>query len=178
MDSITKKVDQIFSEWDSTISPGCALAVSKDGEIIYKRGYGMANLEYGVPIRPGTIFHIASISKQFAALAVTLLAHDGKLSLEDDIHKYVNEVPDFGEKITIKHLIYHTSGLRDQWEMLVLAGWRMDDVITTQDVLDLLSQQKELNFKPGDKHLYCNTGYTLLSVIVERISGKSTEKFL
>ena len=177
MESITKKADQIFSEWDSTVSPGCALAVVKDGEIIYKRGYGMANLEYGVPIRPDTIFHIASISKQFAALAVTLLAREDKLSLEDDIHKYVNEVPDFGEKITIKQLIHHTSGLRDQWEMLVLAGWRMDDVITTQDVLELLSRQKELNFKPGDKHLYCNTGYTLLSVIVERVSGKTLKDF-
>ena len=177
MDDIQIKVDQIFAKFDHTVTPGCALAVIKDGETIYKRGYGMANLEYGVPISPATIFHIASISKHFAALAVTLLAHEGRLSLDDEVRKYVPELPDFGEKITIRHLIYHTSGLRDQWELLITAGWRMDDVITMDDILELVSNQKELNFKPGDEHIYCNTGYTLLSFIVQRVTEKSMREF-
>ncbi len=177
MENIEQQVDQIFAEWDHTVTPGCALAVVKDGSIVYSRGYGIANLEYGIPITPGTIFHIASVSKHFAALAVTLLAHDGKLSLDDEVRKYVPEVPDFGQTITIRHLIHHTSGLRDQWELLVAAGWRMDDVITMQDILDLVSKQKELNFKPGENHVYCNTGYTLISFIVERVSGMSMRAF-
>lgn len=177
MENIEQKVDQIFAEWDHTVTPGCALAVVRDGKIIYKRGYGMANLEYGIPITPQTVFHIASVSKHFAALAVTLLAHEGKLSLDDEVRKYVPELPDFGEKITIRHLIHHTSGLRDQWELLIAAGWRMDDVITMDDILDLVSKQKELNFKPGDNHIYCNTGYTLLSFTVQRVTGKSMREF-
>jgi CubicO group peptidase (beta-lactamase class C family) len=177
MNSIEQQVDQIFAEWDHTTTPGCSLAVIKDGQIIYSRGYGMANLDYGVPIRPDTVFHIASISKHFAALAVTLLAHEGKLSLDDEVRKHVPELPDFGEKITIKHLIHHISGIRDQWELLVAAGWRMDDVITMDDILEILSKQRELNFKPGEKYTYCNSGYTLLSFIVQRISGKSMREF-
>jgi CubicO group peptidase (beta-lactamase class C family) len=177
MVELIPQVDRVFEAWDKTVSPGCALAIVKDNEIIYKRGYGMANLEYGVPISPSTIFHIASVSKQFAAMAVTLLAHEGKLSLEDEVRQYVPEMPDFGEKITIRHLIHHTSGIRDQWEMVIMAGWRMDDVITTDDILDLLSKQRELNFKPGEKFLYCNTGYTLLGVIVKNVTGKSLREF-
>ena len=177
MENIEQKVDQIFAEWDHTNTPGCSLAVIKDGQIIYSRGYGMANLDYGIPIRPDTVFHIASISKHFAALAVTLLAHEGKLSLDDEIQKYVPEVPDFGEKITLRHLIHHTSGLRDQWELLIAAGWRMDDVITMEDILELVSKQRELNFKPGEKHVYCNTGYTLLSFTVQRVTGKTMREF-
>ena len=175
--SVTSKVDEIFARFDKPDSPGCALAVIRDGQIIYKRGYGMSNLEYGVPISPRSIFHIASISKEFTALAIVMLAQQGKLSLDDDVRKYVSEVPDFGERITIRHLIHHTSGLRDQWSLLELAGWREDDVITEGDILDLISRQKALNFKPGDEHLYSNTGYTLLAVIVKRVSGQSLRDF-
>jgi CubicO group peptidase (beta-lactamase class C family) len=113
MSVITEKVDEIFSEWDRADLPGCALAVLKDEEIVYKRGYGMANLDYGVPITPTTIFHVASVSKQFTAFAVALLAQEGELSLDDDVRKYVPDLPDFGETITIRHLIHHISGLRD-----------------------------------------------------------------
>lgn len=156
------KVDEVFARFDKPDSPGCALAVIKDGQIVLKRGYGMSNLEYGVPISPSSIFHIASISKEFTAMAIVMLAQQGKLSLDDEVRKYVPEVPDFGERITIRHLIHHTSGLRDQWSLLEMAGWREDDVITEGDILDLISRQKALNFKPGDEHLYSNTGYTLL----------------
>jgi len=174
---VTAKVDDVFSRFDKPDSPGCALAVIKDGQIIYKRGYGMSNLEYGAPIAPSSIFHIASISKEFTAMAIVMLAQQGKLSLDDDVRKYVSEVPDFGQRITIRHLIHHTSGLRDQWALLEMAGWREDDVITEGDILDLISRQKALNFKPGDEHLYSNTGYTLLAVIVKRVSGQSLRDF-
>ncbi|HXI89350.1 MAG TPA: serine hydrolase domain-containing protein [Blastocatellia bacterium] len=175
--SITGKVDEIFARFDKPDSPGCALSVIKDGQIVYKRGYGMSNLEYGIAISPSSIFHIASISKEFTAMAIVMLAQQGKLLLDDDVRKYVPEVPDFGERITIRHLIHHTSGLRDQWSLLEMAGWREDDVITEGDILDLISRQKALNFKPGDEHLYSNTGYTLLAVIVKRVSGQSLRDF-
>jgi CubicO group peptidase (beta-lactamase class C family) len=138
----------------------------------------MADLDHGVPITPETVFHVASISKQFTAAAILLLAQEGKLSLDDDVHKYVTELHDFDTPITIRHLIHHTSGLRDQWELLGLAGWRYSlDLITDDDVLDLISRQKDLNFKPGEKHVYCNTGYTLLAQIVKRVSGQSFREF-
>lgn len=175
--TISGKVDEIFARFDKPDSPGCALAVIRDGQIIYKRGYGMSNLEHGVPISPSSIFHIASISKEFTAMAIVMLAQQGKLSLDDDVRKYAPEVPDFGDRITIRHLVHHTSGLRDQWALLEMAGWREDDVITERDILDLISRQKALNFKPGDEHLYSNTGYTLLAVIVRRVSGQSLRDF-
>ena len=173
MVSITDKVDKIFTTWDKSDSPGCSLAIMKDGEVIYRRGYGRSNLEYDIPNTPTTIFHVASVSKQFTAMAIAMLAEERKLPLDDDVHKYVPELPDFDETITVRHLIHHISGIRDQWELLVLAGWRMDDVITKDDVLELMRDQRELNFKPGSEYLYCNTGYTLMAVIVERVSGKS-----
>lgn len=172
------QVDEIFIAWDSPDSPGCAVSVMQDGAIVYKRGYGMANLEYGVPITPSSIFHVASVSKQFTVFAVLLLAKEGKLSLDDDVREYVDEVPDFGAALTIRHLIHHTSGLRDQWDLLWLSGWRFEaDLITQGDVLDTTSRQTSLNFNPGDEFLYSNTGYTLLGVIVERISGQSLRDF-
>lgn len=175
--SLNSKVDQVFAEFDKPDSPGCALAVIKEGQIIYKRGYGMSNLEYDIPISPSSIFHIASISKEFTAMSIVMLANQGKLSLDDDVRKYIPEVPDLGERITIRHLIHHTSGLRDQWSLLRLAGWRGDDVITEGDILELVSRQKALNFKPGEEHLYSNTGYTLLAIIVKRVSGQSLREF-
>ena len=176
-DPLTKKVDQLFATWDKPESPGAAVAVIKDGAVVYKRGYGSANLEYNVPITPQTVFHVASVSKQFTAFAITLLASQGKLSLDDDIRKHLPEVPDFGKKITIRHLIHHTSGLRDQWTLLSMAGWRMDDVITKEHIMKMVRHQKELNFDPGAENLYSNTGYTLLAVIVERVSGQSFREY-
>ena len=120
-----------------------------------------------------TVFHIASISKQFTAFAIYLLAQEGKLALDDDIRKYLPELHDFGKTITVRHLIHHTSGLRDQWTLLAMAGWRLEDVIAEKDILRLVWRQSGLNFPPGEKELYTNTGYTLLGVIVKRISGQS-----
>ena len=116
---------------------------------------------------------MASVSKQFTAFAIAYLAQQGKISLDDDIRKYISEVPDFGKTITINHLVHHTSGLRDQWNLLMIGGWRLDDVITKDHILKLVSRQKELNFDPGDEYMYCNTGYTLMAEIVARVSGKS-----
>jgi CubicO group peptidase (beta-lactamase class C family) len=175
---VSKQVDKIFEKWDKPASPGCALGVYKDGKIIYKRGYGMANLNDDVPISPATVFHVASMSKQFTAASIVLLAQEGKLSLDDDVHKYIPELPDFGQKITIRHLVHHTSGLRDQWDLLGLAGWRYSlDLITNDDVMSVMTRQKDLNFKPGDRHVYCNTGYTLMGLIVKRVSGMSLREF-
>ncbi len=176
-DSLAKKVDSIFSEYDKTNSPGCALAILKDGKIIYKRGYGMSNMEYNIAITPSSIFHVASVSKQFAAAAIIRLSLEGKLSLNDDIRKYIPEVPDFGHTITFNHLLHHTSGLRDQWGLQGLAGWRNDDLITEKDILEMLARQKALNFLPGDEYTYCNTGYTLLGVAVKKISGVSLREY-
>jgi CubicO group peptidase (beta-lactamase class C family) len=171
-------VDRLFARWDRTVSPGSALAVMKDGRIIYKRGYGMADLDHDVTITPATVFHVASVSKQFTAAAILLLEQDGKLSIDDDVRKYVPELPDFGQRITLRHLLHHTSGLRDQWDLLGLAGWRYSlDLITDEDVLALMARQKDLNFKPGERHLYCNTGYTLLAQVVKRVSGQSFRDF-
>ncbi|MBK7598693.1 MAG: serine hydrolase [Acidobacteria bacterium] len=174
---LANRIDEVFRQYDKPGSPGCSLAVVRDGKVVYKHGYGYANLEYDIPISPSTVFHVASVSKQFTAFAITLLASEGRLKLDDDIRKYLPEVPDFGKTITIKHLIYHTSGLRDQWELLAMAGWRLDDVITKEHILKIIRNEKELNFEPGAEHLYCNSGYTLLAVIVERVSGQSFRQF-
>ncbi len=171
--TVTGRVDQLFTPWDRKDSPGAAIGVVRNGEVICKKGYGIANLEYEIPITPSTVFHMASVSKQFTAFAIAALAQQGQLSLDDDIRKYIQEVPDFGTKITIRHLVHHTSGLRDQWNLLALAGWRLDDVITKEHILKLVRHQKELNFEPGAEYLYCNTGYTLLAEIVARVAGKS-----
>jgi CubicO group peptidase (beta-lactamase class C family) len=175
---LTERVDKIFEKWNRTDSPGCALSVMRDGRIIYKHGYGMADLDHNVTITPSTVFHVASMSKQFTAASILMLGQQGKLSLDDDVRKYIPEVPDFGSLITIRHLIYHTSGLRDQWDLLDLAGWRYSlDLITDDDVMSVLMTQKDLNFKPGEKHVYCNTGYTLMAIIVKRVSGMSFREF-
>ena len=172
-ETLERKVDQLFAEWDKPASPGAALAVTKDGETVYTQGYGTANLEYDIPITPATIFDIASVSKQFAAFAIATLAHEGKLSLDDDIRTHLPDVPDFGNTITIRHLLHHTSGLRDWVQSLVIAGVAMEDVISFKHILKMARHQKALNFKPGEAYLYSNTGYNLLAEIVETATGNS-----
>ncbi len=174
---ITAEVDQLFENWDKPDSPGCALAVIKDGRIVYKRGYGMASLSYDVPITPSTVFNIASVSKQFTAAAIALLAQQGELSLDDEARKYIPKLPDFGTPITIRQLIHHLSGLRTDFSLLNLAGWRRDDSVTQDDVLNLVFRQQDLNFAPGEKYGYSNTNYILLAEIVRRVSGQSLRDF-
>lgn len=171
------EIDAIFSDYNNPDTPGASVAVIHKGKILFKKGYGSANLEYDIPITPATVFHVASVSKQFTAFAIMLLVEDGKLSLDDDIRKHIPEVPDFGKKITLRHLANHTSGIRDQWELLILGGWRLDDVITMDHILSMVSRQKELNFTPGEKYMYSNTGFTLLAEVVSRVSGQSFSRF-
>ncbi|MBL7865079.1 MAG: beta-lactamase family protein [Cyclobacteriaceae bacterium] len=169
------RADQIMARYmsDADVTPGATVAVQKDGKIIFSKGYGYADLESNRKNTPGTIFHIASVSKQFTAFAIAMLADQGKISIDDDIRKYIPELNDFGSVITINHLVHHTSGLRDQWNLLTMAGWRMDDVITQKQIMRMISRQKELNFKPGDEWLYCNTGFTLMAEIVSRVTGET-----
>jgi CubicO group peptidase (beta-lactamase class C family) len=174
---VQDRIDAIFEDVDRSDMPGCAIGIVQDGQLIYTRGYGMANLECQTPIDAQSIFHVASVSKQFTCLAILLLMRDGKRSLDDDVRTYIPELPDYGPVITIRHLVHHTSGLRDQWDLLRLAGWREDDVKTNADVLYLASRQKALNFFPGEEFLYCNTGYTLMALIVERLSGQPFRVF-
>ena len=171
------KIDSIFSNYNDINKPGASVAVVSNGEIIFKKGYGSANLEYDIPVTPSTVFHIASVSKQFTVYAILLLEQEGKLSFDDDIRKHIPEVPDFGTTITLRHLAAHTSGMRDQWSLLNLAGWRWDDVITKDHIMKLVTKQKELNFQPGEEYTYCNTGFTLLAEVVARVSGKSFAEF-
>jgi CubicO group peptidase (beta-lactamase class C family) len=171
------RVDRIFAQWDRTDSPGCAVGVYRNGSIEYARGYGMANLELGVALSPQSIFDIGSTSKQFTAMSVMLLARDGKLSLDDDIRKYIPELRDYGKTITIRHILTHTSGIRDYLTLWSLAGVDDADLTTDQDALALIARQRELNFAPGEQWLYSNSGFFLASVIVERVSGKTLARF-
>jgi len=172
--SLEERVDEVFARWDSTNGPGCAVSVIKDGEIVYKQGYGMANLDHDVPIRTDTVFHVASVSKEFTAASIVLLAMEGKLSLDDPIQKHLPWLPDFGHLITIRNLVHHNSGIRDQWSLLNMSGWRYSqDRITDDDVIYLLEKQRDLNFLPGDQYLYSNSGYTLMAQIVKAVSGQT-----
>jgi CubicO group peptidase (beta-lactamase class C family) len=172
-DTLQEKVDRVFAAWDKPDSPGCALAVIKDGRIVYSRGYGMAKLDSQVPITPATVFDIGSMSKQFTAAAVVLLAESGKLSLNDDIRKYFPEFPDYGNTITIRHLLWHTSGIRDYAWLMLLARMSFEgtDKDDRQEILHLLARQRHLYFVPGGDSYYSNSNYLLLGLIVERAAG-------
>jgi CubicO group peptidase (beta-lactamase class C family) len=164
------QVDQIFAAWDKSDSPGLALAVSSAGKIIYKRGYGMADLDHQIAIDPATtVFHAASLAKQFTAMAVMLLVAQNRLKLDDAVVKYLGELENVecANRITIRKMLHHTSGIRDQWVLATLAGWRLsDDTIMQKDVLDLAKRMRTLNFDPGDDYSYSNTNYMLAGLIV------------
>jgi CubicO group peptidase (beta-lactamase class C family) len=174
--ALAKQVDQIFSAFTPE-TPGCAVAVYQKGSVVLAKGYGSANLEYGVPITPSTPFIVGSVSKQFTAAAIALLVEEKRLALTDDVRKYVPELKDYGTPITIDHLVHHTSGLRDWWELVGIAGLRFDDTYAVQDVLDMTARQHGLNFKPGDRYVYSNTGYIVLGIVVQRVTGKSLREF-
>ncbi len=171
------RVDTTFSRWSST-TPGCAVGVSEADTTVLQRAYGMADLEHDVPNRPDTIFEAGSVSKQFTAAAVLMLAHDGKLSLDDPVRKYLPEVPDYGTPITIRQMVNHTSGLRDWGAVADIAGWRRTTRVHTHaHVLDIVSRQRALNFEPGTRWSYSNTGYNLAAILVARVSGQSFADF-
>jgi CubicO group peptidase (beta-lactamase class C family) len=172
------RIDQIFARFTAA-TPGCGVGLAKDGRPLYIHGYGSANLEYGIPNTDSTVFESGSVAKQFTASAVMMLVQDGKLRLDDDIRKYLPEVPGFGgQKITILNLLTHTSGLRDQWGLLGIEGRGPgSQVHTPLTTLDLVAHQKMLNFPPGSQYLYSNTGYALAGIIVQRVSGKTLTEF-
>jgi CubicO group peptidase (beta-lactamase class C family) len=172
------QIDRIFGQWDNGDSPGCAIAVIKAGDIIYKRGYGMADLDHKIRITPSTVFHAASLAKQFTAMSIMLLVERRQLSLNDDVRTHLPELPDLGKPITIGDMLHHMSGIRDQWALVTMAGWRMsDDVITREDVLRLVRRMQSLNSEPRAEPIYSNTGYTLAALVVERVSNQPLSYF-
>ena len=172
-----KAVDEIFAKW-TTSTPGCAVGVAVAGKPVLMKAYGMADLEHDVRNTPETIFEAGSVSKQFTAMAIMLLAKDGKLSLDDPVRKYIPELPDYKVPLTIRHMLTHTSGLRDWGSVAGIAGWpRTSREYTHAHVLDIVSRQESLNFKPGDHYSYSNTGYNLSAIIVARVSGMSFADF-
>jgi CubicO group peptidase (beta-lactamase class C family) len=170
-------VDAVFARWTAR-TPGCAVGVAAEGRPLLERAYGMADLEHDAPNAPDTIFEAGSVSKQFTAAAVLLLARDGKLSLDDPVRKHVPELPEYGAPLTIRHMLSHTSGLRDWGNVAAIAGWpRTTRVHTHAHVLDIVSRQRALNFPPGTRWSYSNTGYNLAAVIVSRVSGQPFAEF-
>ena len=175
---MAQSVDKVFERWARPGSPGCAVGVSQQGAPTLMKAYGHANLELGVAITPESIFESGSVAKQFTAAAIGLLVLDGKLAVTDKVRKYVPELPAFASEVTIQHLLTHTSGLREQWPLLSLAGRPPTEAVHTIDeILDLTSRQRRPNFAPGEHYLYNNTAFTLLSVIVSRVSGQSFQAF-
>src|SRR6201998_3668424 len=173
----TEKVDKIFAEYDEADSPGCALGVIRDGKLVYRKGYGMGSLELGVALSPESVFYIGSVAKQFTAASVVLAAEQGFLSLDDNVRKYIPELPDYGHPITLREMLHHTSGLRDYLILLPLSGRDVADVYTFPELLDLVTRQKGLNFTPGDQYSYSNTNYLLLAEVVHRLSKEPLSEF-
>src|SRR5215469_4660473 len=172
-----QSVDGIFAAYDKPGSPGCALGVIRDGAFIYRKGYGLASLELGVPLSSRSVFYMASVSKQFTAASVVLAAEQGYLSLDDNVRKYIPEVPDYGHPITLREMLHHTSGFRDVLGLLDLSGRSPADLHPKPELIDLVARQKALNYDPGAEYLYSNTNYFLLAEIVSRATKKPFSQF-
>src|SRR6266516_3580375 len=176
-EALERRVDQIFAAYDKPDSPGCALGVIRDGNFVYKKGYGAASLELGVALTPASVFSMGSASKQFTAASVVLAAEQGFLSLDDNVRKYIPELPDYGQPITLLDMLHQTSGLSDVLAMLWISGRNSEDVHPTAELMDLIVRQKALNFKPGSEFMYSNTNYFLLAEVVKRATKKSLAQF-
>lgn len=175
---LAARIDQIMAPYDRQDSPGAAVAILRGGELAFAKGYGMANLEHAVPFRPETVADIGSVAKQMTGLGILLLQQRGALSVDDTIQKYLPEVPDFGAPITLRHLMHHTSGLREIYGTTAIAGLRPGDWISQEDALRMVRRQRELNFPPGERYLYCNTAYMLLADLIRRVSGQPFETWM
>lgn len=169
-------VDNIFAEWDMQ-APGAALGIVEDGKLVYAKGYGIADLEHDLPITPSSVFYIGSVSKQFVTFCVLLLEEQGKLNLDDKIQKYLPDFPEYGAPLTIRHFIHHTSGVRDYLTLMYLKGRDYLDNSDVDEVYELIKNQKELNFTPGEKYLYSNSCYFMLAMIIEKASGRTIKEF-
>jgi CubicO group peptidase (beta-lactamase class C family) len=174
---LEQKVDKLFAAYDKPDSPGCALGVIRNGEFIYKRGYGAASLELGVPLTPQSVFYMGSVSKQFTAAAVVLAAEQGYLSLNDDVRKYIPELPSYGPTITLRQMLHHTTGLSELLALIWISGRDINDIHPTAELLDLIVRQRGLSFKSGDEFRYSNTNYFLLAQVVHRATGKPLSRF-
>ncbi|MEO8360243.1 MAG: serine hydrolase domain-containing protein [Vicinamibacteria bacterium] len=171
-------IDRVFARWNSATLPGCTVGLSRDGKDVITRAYGMADLEHGVPNKPDSIIEAGSVSKQFTAAAVLLLVQQGKVSLDDAVRRYIPELPDYGAPLTIRHILTHTSGLRDWGSIEGIVGWpRTSRAYTHAHVLDIVSRQRALNFPSGSAYSYSNTGYNLAAILISRVSGRSFADF-
>jgi len=170
-------VDQLFAAYEKAGSPGCSLGVIRDGAFVYSKGYGLGSLELGVPLSPQSVFYMASVSKQFTAASIVLAAEQGLLSLDDDIHKYIPELPDYGQPVTLRQMLHHTSGFRDYLDLLQLSGHNVLDVHSTAELMDTIARQKALNFNPGSESRYSNTNYFLLAQVIKRATQKPLSVF-
>lgn len=175
-DVLSQKVDRIFSVYEKAGSPGCSLGVIRDGNFAYRKAYGLANLELGVPLSPRSVFYMGSVSKQFTAASIVLAAKQGYLSLDDDVHKYIPELSD-GHVVTLRQMIHQTSGFRDFFTLLSLSGHDVENFNSPEDILEMVARQKELNNVPGDEWIYSNTNYFLLGIVVKRATKKSLAEF-
>lgn len=173
-----ERLDALFSEKAPKDGPGLVVGVMKEGKLVYSKGFGQANLEQGSPLTSKSVIDIGSVTKHFTATALVLLEDEGKLSLDDEVRKWIPSLPNFGKPITIRRLLNHTSGLRDYFTLFALKGWQLDQPLTTDKVLDLMSDQRDLNFAPGTSFNYCNTGYVLASEIVKRASKEPLDAYL
>ena len=175
--TVQQRVDQVFDAYKKSTTPGCALGVIRDGTFVYRKGYGTASLELGVPLSAQSVFYMGSVSKQFTAASVLLAAEQGLLALDDDIRKYIPELPNYGETVTLRQMLHHTSGFRDFLGLLELSGRSTLDKHSTDELIDLIARQKALNFKPGAEYLYSNTNYFLLAVVISRVTKKPFSEF-
>ena len=175
--TLSDQIDELFADRNNSAAPGVVAAVIQDGRIVYENAFGMADLERGVALTPRSVFEIGSVSKQFTAMCILLLEQDGKLSLDDDVRDYFPELPEYEHPITIRHLLHHTSGMRDIETLIPLAGWHYTNYYPPARQLELITRQKELNFAPGSQFLYSNSGYLLLAYMVERVSGQTLREF-
>jgi CubicO group peptidase (beta-lactamase class C family) len=176
-DVAPQKVDDIFSAYNRPGSPGCSLGVVRDGEFVYRKAYGSANLELRAPLSPQSVFYMGSVSKQFTAAAVALAGEQGHLSLDDDVRKYIPELPDYGHVITLRQMIHQTSGFRDFFTLINLSGHDVADFNSKDEIFKLVVRQTGLNNVPGDEWIYSNTNYFLLGIAVERATRKSLAEF-
>jgi CubicO group peptidase (beta-lactamase class C family) len=171
--SIDRQMEKVLLEWNRLDRPGVAVTVVKDGKVVFQKAYGLANMEHNIPNTNQTLFDTVSIAKPITGMAIAMLEAQGKISLEDDIRKYIPELPDFGKTVTLGHLLYHTSGIRDWPKTLEAAGWRLEDVITFDHIMWIIKRQQKLQADPGSKYLFSNTNYNLLAETVKRVSGQS-----
>ena len=174
---LSQQVDRGFADLDNPRSPGCSLGVARDGRVVYRKSYGAASLELGVPLSSQSVFYVGSISKQFTAASIVLAAEQGLLSLDDDVRKYIPELPDYGHTITLRQMLHQTSGFRDFFDLLYFSGYDVSSFNSPSAILKLVERQRELNNVPGEEWIYSNTNYFLLGVVVERATKKTLSQF-